>query len=582
LYPHNVTRYVNRYRLKHPTLTIGKEELYALGIIVFAACLRILFVCLSWPPTNSDEGTMGVMALHIAYQGEHPIYFYDQNYMGALEAYLAAVSFRLFGVSLLTLRLGVILLTSLFLTSMYLLTSLLYSKKMALAVLVLLSIGSSGILLRELYATGGSTQTLLFGSLSFFLATWLSMTYNQVPTPTKRRLRIAAYCMWGLVIGLGLWSDMVALPLLTMSGLLLLIFCWRDWRAGIPLVLLGLVIGAFPLIVYDFQVGGGKNAFFVLIGLFHGSIVQAPDTLAGYLQGIKATLILSLTTATGDPSCPVPALKFAGEWSIPGTQCVILHSCWAFGYLFLWTFSIFLTVKRLWELRIHKQVRSSDEKNTIVVLFSRLFLLASAGIALAVYSVSEAPQDIPVFHARYLVGLLIVTPAVIWPLWKSAKVEKMSGVGENMEQRYTHSYMKVLISRGLLLFTGVLFLIGTISAFAELPTTQAFNRQEDDLIVNLQRIGATHIYTEYWTCDRIAFDSHEKIICAVVAGNLQPTHNRYYNYYTVVNADPHSAYVFPFDSLDKHMASLILKKISISNQNFRRFVFDGYVVYQPV
>ncbi len=92
----------------------------------------------------------------------------------------------------------------------------------------------------------------------------------------------------------------------------------------------------------------------------------------------------------------------------------------------------------------------------------------------------------------------------------------------------------------------------------------------------------TFIYTEYWTCDRIAFVSHEKIIYAVVAGNLQPTHNRYYNYYTVVNADPHSAYVFPFDSLDKHMASLIIKKISISNQNFRRFVFDGYVVYQPV
>jgi len=92
----------------------------------------------------------------------------------------------------------------------------------------------------------------------------------------------------------------------------------------------------------------------------------------------------------------------------------------------------------------------------------------------------------------------------------------------------------------------------------------------------------TFIYTEYWTCDRIAFVSHEKIIYAVVAGNLQPTHNRYYNYYTVVNAGPHSAYVFPFDSLDKHMASLIIKKISISNQNFRRFVFDGYVVYQPV
>lgn len=67
---------------------------------------------------------MGIMARHIAYHGEHPIYFYGQHYMGALEAYFAAV-------------------------------------------LVLLSTGSSGILLREMYATGGSTQTLVFGSLSY-------------------------------------------------------------------------------------------------------------------------------------------------------------------------------------------------------------------------------------------------------------------------------------------------------------------------------------------------------------------------------------------------------------------------------
>ena len=138
---------------------------------------------------------MGIMSLHIVYRGEHPVYFYGQHYMGALEAYLAAISFHFFGASLLTLRLGVILLSSLFLASMYLLTSLLYTKKMALALLVLLSMGSSGILLREIYATGGSTQTLVFGSLSFFLATWLSMTCNQNQPLALRRWRRAAYSL---------------------------------------------------------------------------------------------------------------------------------------------------------------------------------------------------------------------------------------------------------------------------------------------------------------------------------------------------------------------------------------------------
>ncbi|HEY6286820.1 MAG TPA: hypothetical protein VIX20_14255 [Ktedonobacteraceae bacterium] len=107
---HKVKRPSNLRTLNHLYPGIGKNELYASGIIVISTFLRILLVCLGWPPTNSDESTMGILALHIADRGEHPIYFYGQHYMGALEAYFAAVSFHFFGVSLLTLRLGVILL----------------------------------------------------------------------------------------------------------------------------------------------------------------------------------------------------------------------------------------------------------------------------------------------------------------------------------------------------------------------------------------------------------------------------------------------------------------------------------------
>jgi len=135
-------------------------------IIVLAVCLRLLLAALGWPTTNSDEGTIGIMARHIAYNGEHPVVFYSRNYLGALEAYLGAAFFRLFGPSIFTLRLGIILLDALFFASMYLLTSLLYTKKLALFVLVLLGLGSSAMFLRELYATGGSTQTLLFGTLA--------------------------------------------------------------------------------------------------------------------------------------------------------------------------------------------------------------------------------------------------------------------------------------------------------------------------------------------------------------------------------------------------------------------------------
>jgi 4-amino-4-deoxy-L-arabinose transferase-like glycosyltransferase len=119
-------------------LKIGIQELAALAMILLAAAIRLIFIGQNWPLTNSDEGTIGIMALHIAYHGEHPIFFYGQGYMGAGEAYLAAAFFHLFGPSLFALRLGLVLIFVLFLTSMYILTRLLYSKGLALATLFFL------------------------------------------------------------------------------------------------------------------------------------------------------------------------------------------------------------------------------------------------------------------------------------------------------------------------------------------------------------------------------------------------------------------------------------------------------------
>ncbi len=174
----------------------------AMAIITFAAGLRIVLIALGWPPTNSDESTMGIMALHIAYHGEHPLIFYGQTYMGSLEAYLGALFFHLFGgPSFFALRLGVVLLVTCFFLTIYLLASLLYSKRLALVTLAVLSVGSIPELTRQTIATGGSSQTLLFGSLTFLLATWLSLTYKQGLPLRARLIRLCGYSIWGLSLG---------------------------------------------------------------------------------------------------------------------------------------------------------------------------------------------------------------------------------------------------------------------------------------------------------------------------------------------------------------------------------------------
>ena len=82
-----------------------KCHFLALLLFLGAILLRVFFMYYNWPATDSEEGTMGLEALHIFLKGEHPIYFYGQYYMGVAEAYIGAVMFRLFGISIFSLRL---------------------------------------------------------------------------------------------------------------------------------------------------------------------------------------------------------------------------------------------------------------------------------------------------------------------------------------------------------------------------------------------------------------------------------------------------------------------------------------------
>lgn len=557
----------------------GKYGLFALFIIVLAVCLRMALAALGWPATNSDEATIGLMARHIAYNGERPVEFYTRNYLGAVEAYLGAVFFRLFVPSLFTLRLGIILLYALFLVSMYLLVSLLYTKKLALFTLILLALGSSAMFLRELYATGGSTETLLFGTLAFLLAAWLALTYRQDLPRDRRWLRYAAYAGWGLVVGLGIWSDMVVLPVLLTASLLLLL-CWRDLRSLAPLcLLLGLLIGLFPLIIYNLQAPAGQDSLSMIIGLFHGTNVQSARTLPQVIRGIQATLDISLPTATGDPFCQVPAVNYVTDSSPRALHCIILHAGWSTGYIVLWTLAVSLTVRKLWKLRGPKQADAPEQRREIVLYIARLCLLATAAVAVIGYAVSSGPQGAPHTHARYIITLLIVTPALIWPIWSAASTSLTSLAKNTLQQPFAHARSVTILSRGILLLITLLFLLGTISIASDISSSQQADQQQNALIARLEQMGITHIYSDFWTCNRLIFVSQEKIICGVTDNALLPTHNYYPPYYTIVHADPHSSYVYPYDIFQQ---ATLLHQADRLGHGFRRTVFAGYIIYQPV
>jgi hypothetical protein len=562
-------------------LKLWLHEVTLVGILGAACILRMLLAANSWPLLNSDEGTIGIMALHIQH-GARPIFFYGQNYMGALEAYLGALLFDIFGVSLFALRLGLLLLFAGFLVSMYLLTRLLYTKNLALYTVLLLSLGSNAVLSRQLSAIGGYMETIFCSALAFLLALWLALAVANPGTRGKRwRWRLVGYLAWGLVVGLGLWSDLLVLPAIFCSLLMILIFCWRDLLKGALIPLLGgLGLGALPLIIYNLGAAPGMDSWSNLRGQ------QGQVALSLLWKQIKNTLDVGIPIITGSPLChfsELPELQLLGfEPSRRMTPvCHLLGRSWSLAFLFFLAISSVAVLGTLWLLwrRWRRQAWSAKNRLELVRYSARLLLIACALLTIIAYLRSVASLNGPAIFSRYMIGVWIALPAVLWPLW----IGTVWIVGELSRKivLWFARGSKVFCGGGLLLILCV-SLFGTSVTLKEIPEARAADAQERQLIDGLLGKNITHIYTEYWTCNRIAFQSQERVICGVLnfeKCTLVSKVNRYQPYYDTVSKDANSAYVVPMQySCDKAIEARLRQK----NIEYRRFELANNIVYQPL
>ncbi len=563
-------------RLKH--FKIGIHEICAFCLIIFATVLRIILISQGWPETNSDEGTMGLMALHIAYRHEHPIFFYGQGYMGSFEAYCAAVLFHLFGASLITLRLALVIIFALFLASIYLLTSQLYTKNLALVTLSLLSLGSIGVLFTQLRAIGGYAETLLFGSLLLLLATWLALSYGRNLPIKKRLLRYLLYACWGYLVGLAIWTDLLIMPFVLMSGLFLLLLCWPDLDSWTPTcVISSFIIGVLPVFVYNIRALPERSSLFYFLLVYRG------DTTGQFLQHVPliqrmvGALLIGLPNATGaNPICFTQNLPLFGLFSPTSFQCTLREGSWTLGCIALWLIAVFLAIKALWQQR--RQVRTGwvnfEDRQTAIRYAARLMLLGSTGLTFLLFAFSPVAALDPWTNSRYLICLLIATPAVIAPLWKNE-----SPIGPLSSTWLSRlNWLLTGLKGAILLYVGSMLLLGAIGTFNNIPTVQSIDQRQQGLISDLLHIGSRDIISEYWTCNRIIFQSNERIICSVVDERLRPGYNRYEPYYYIVQKDAHASFVFPLGSPE---AAYFARRVAHSSKRYHRFVFDGYVVYQP-
>ena len=187
----------------------------------------------------ADEGIVGLMAKHIAEGRELPVFFYGQDYLGALEAYCVALSFVVFGVGVTSLRLVPFLFSLGLLAVVYRFTYKAYSVAAARWATALVAVAPMYFLQWNLKARGGFVEhvVLLFVVLVLF---WRFYFGHERGVGRAFALGVAA--------GVALWVNQLVLGYLVVLTALLAVS--SDKRAYLPL-LAGGMLGAALLIGYN-------------------------------------------------------------------------------------------------------------------------------------------------------------------------------------------------------------------------------------------------------------------------------------------------------------------------------------------
>ncbi|MFC5922435.1 hypothetical protein [Micromonospora vulcania] len=495
------------------------------------------------PPTNSDEATMGLAALHIARGQDFPIWFYGQQYMGTLEAYLAAPVFALTGgPSLLGLRLPVLALYALFLLLTWRLTLRLTGDRwFGLLVVALLALGSDRVVKNQLIAGGGYPEMNAAGVALALLAVDLA-----AGRPGRRLARWAA---WGFLAGLLVWVDPLVLPYVAAIGAVLLGFRWRELR-GAAGGLLGVtvLVGAAPMLVHSLVAGQAPLDAMLSAG--------GADASAGWADRLHGGLVLG----------PPLGLGFCG----PG-RCATWQLWWALAL------PVLLAVAAVTAWRsLRAPTRAAPPADTRVAGAVRLALVLAAAATLAAYTVSSAAGLTPVESSRYLSCLLISLPALLWPVWTVARRGLFRPATDRRGPRRT-----VLGSVALVLLVATLGSTAhaTWRAAQTAPATRAEEARHADLVATLRQLGVRHVRAGYWTCNRLTFASAEDVVCAVVDDELLPGLDRYPAYRLAVqrSAAP-PAWVAPAGS---PLAARLDERMRAAPGGMDLVTLDGWRIYRP-
>jgi 4-amino-4-deoxy-L-arabinose transferase-like glycosyltransferase len=235
------------------------NHLGLVAALLAALALKLSLLFANALPFNSDEAVVALMARHIL-QGERPLFFYGQAYMGSLDAYLVAGGFAVFGQEVWVVRAVQIALYLITMGVVYSFVLRAFRSPRAAAIAALLM--ALPAINQTLYTTvslGGYGEALLIGALAMLLC---------LP-PASGRVGPLRSLVLGLLLGIGLWVFPLNLTMSLPAIITLVWFAkrtmrWRDLAPPALLTALGFAIGASPWLASVTRLG--PSAFSELLG----------------------------------------------------------------------------------------------------------------------------------------------------------------------------------------------------------------------------------------------------------------------------------------------------------------------------
>ena len=222
---------------------LNKKMLAYAGIFLIALAAR--GIPLLTAELGGDESVIGIMSLRVL-AGEFPVFFYGQNFMGSLEAYLSAVLVLGLGPQAWVLELLPVILSLLFLFLIRQLGRTFFSEKVVLLALLYLALPPCFYLDWTHEARSHYPLTLIFGSLLLILVSRISSPGSR---PGERGRHLV---LLGLTAGLGWWTNHLIVCYLLPAFFFLWLFDKKlPLRPSFLLVILFFLLGSLPQFLFQ-------------------------------------------------------------------------------------------------------------------------------------------------------------------------------------------------------------------------------------------------------------------------------------------------------------------------------------------